>query len=435
MNKNDLKFLKAVLSVQSKSRNASRMEGFILDFVDYLGLTPNMKNGNIYVTKGKASVYPTFVAHTDTVHSIVPDDQFKVVQTGDLLYGINPVQNKWQGVGGDDKVGIFLALTLLKELPAVKVAFFADEEIGCMGSAQADMKFFRNSSFVLEADRKGNKDFVSDISGVKLYGDNFSAAIKPYLLEYGYEEFDFGGLTDVMTLKENGLRVACANVSCGYYNPHTDGEMVSISDVQNVLNLFRALAENLGYRKWKHTYQPPVRKMYRYMGDYGWSSDDRDAYRTAYYTANGYAKPGSKVSSFKSWEQGRQKDDRPNPLTVADIVNKDRELLSLGESSLEDLADEYLDGIGAVSDDETDRAMGAADDPYMFNGYDLSRGDFCPHCEAHGALDWDATWNDYFCLICQNYVLQAVADSGAYGEGVGAAEIADRMVAAGIRVG
>jgi hypothetical protein len=45
------------------------------------------------------------------------------------------------GIGGDDKCGVFACLTLLKELPYVKAAFFVSEETGCHGSLKADPRF------------------------------------------------------------------------------------------------------------------------------------------------------------------------------------------------------------------------------------------------------------------------------------------------------
>jgi len=385
------------------------MEDFIIDYVDSLGLVLVLKNGNIYVTKGKSSVYPTFVAHTDTVHSIVPDGQFQIVQTGDLLYGINPVRQKWQGIGGDDKVGIFLALVLLRDLPFVKVAFFKDEEIGCVGSAVADMKFFKNSAFVLEADRKGNDDFVTEISGVKLYGDNFSEAIKPFLKTYNYSEYDFGGLTDVMILKERGLRVACANVSCGYYNPHTDGETISIRDVQNTLDLFRDIAENLGYRKWKHSYQAPIRKTYRYMNgtEYGWGDETNYANYWTRQKDGTYAQGSNRVTSFKQWDQqvANKKDvAKAIPATVASIIGQDRELLAQSKIEREAAVTEYVDNMG-FSDDETDMARRGTGSVGFGNGYN----EWCPQCEEFGALEFDGVEADWFCLVCQQYLEESKA--------------------------
>lgn len=395
MQSDRLELFKTILGVQSKSRKSEKMEDFILDFADALPFDVDltMDDGNIYITKGRASTYPTFVAHTDTVHNIVADDEFQVVQTGDLLYGLNPIKKKMQGIGGDDKVGIFLALTLLEELDVVKVAFFRDEEVGCVGSAFADMDFFTKSAFVLEADRKGNDDFVRDISGVKLYGDNFAKAISPYLKLYGYKEYDFGGLTDVMLLKEMGLRVACANVSCGYYNPHMDGEIISIADVENTLNLFRDLAENLGYRKWKHTYQAPARRVQRYTG-----------FNSTYYSTQ---KGTGGVQSFAEWKSSikpaTQQAAKSAAISVDSLLKADRELLEAAKDERAQAVNDYLNaGVWDDDDDETDIR-----DRSPMAQYGGRNPEYCPTCEQFGILDYDIEVGEWFCMICQDYVMDA----------------------------
>ena len=38
-------------------------------------------------------------------------------------------------------------------------------------------------------------------------------------------------MTDVLELKEKGLKVSCLNLSCGYYEPHTDHEFTVKKDL------------------------------------------------------------------------------------------------------------------------------------------------------------------------------------------------------------
>ena len=42
-------------------------------------------------------------------------------------------------------------------------------------------------------------------------------------------------MTDVEQLKENGLNVSCINISCGYYEPHTDNEFTDKNDLMKCL--------------------------------------------------------------------------------------------------------------------------------------------------------------------------------------------------------
>ena len=51
-------------------------------------------------------------------------------------------------------------------------------------------------------------------------------------------------MTDVQELKERGLQVSCINLSCGYYEPHTDHEFTVKKDLMNCLSLVEHIIEN-----------------------------------------------------------------------------------------------------------------------------------------------------------------------------------------------
>ena len=224
-----------VLSIQSVSHDQFRMFAYIIRQVNQI---PNAKywvvDGNIYIEKGYADDYPCMVAHMDTVHDIVED--LHPIEFNGMITGFNRVKMEQTGIGGDDKVGIYIALECLREFDNIKVAFFRDEEVGCLGSYVADMGFFADCKFVLQCDRKGNDDFVINASGVELSSKNFQDDVLPIISNYGYK-FAQGMMTDVMALKENGIRCSVANMSCGYYRPHCADEYVDIYDVMQCLDM------------------------------------------------------------------------------------------------------------------------------------------------------------------------------------------------------
>lgn len=51
-------------------------------------------------------------------------------------------------------------------------------------------------------------------------------------------------MTDVQELKERGLQVSCINLSCGYYEPHTDHEFTIKKDLMSCLSLVEHIIEN-----------------------------------------------------------------------------------------------------------------------------------------------------------------------------------------------
>ena len=219
-----------VMSVQSTSYKTHRMERFIKKELQKNNIGYTTDNyGNIYVCKGYADLYPTMVCHIDTVHEI--NNDAKVVQIDDALLAIDTKDMKRYGIGGDDKVGIYITLELLKEFENFKAVFFLDEEVGCVGSGKADFEFFNDSTIVLECDRRGYNDFVTSITGTTLSDEKLHNDIDHILKKYDRKKTS-GGITDVGEIAENNT-VQCANMSCGYYDPHSDNEYIIISEVES----------------------------------------------------------------------------------------------------------------------------------------------------------------------------------------------------------
>ena len=262
--------LNKILAVQTYSGREWRMFALIVRECKRIGADVRQdKQGNLYVTKGVSSTYPCIVAHMDSVHKIGSD--LSIIEHNGVLTGFNYNTMQQSGIGGDDKVGIYIALRCLEDYKAIKLAFFVDEERGCIGSGGADMTFFEDCRFVLQADRRGKTDFVVNASGTKLSSKKFKKSVLPLLKERGYA-FSDGMMTDVMQLKQNGLKVSCANVSCGYYRPHSADEYVVVRDVENCLDLFKAIIDNMT-EVYSHSYEAPVYKSYyneRYEGAYGY---------------------------------------------------------------------------------------------------------------------------------------------------------------------
>jgi len=267
-NENRLTDLARTLSVQTASYKTKKMIRFIKNEVAKIpGCVVHEEHENIYVTKGEAETYPCIVAHTDTVHNLVKN--FRIFRNDDTLFSIDGDTMERVGIGGDDKVGVFIALEVLRNVDVCKAAFFRDEEVGCKGSGDADMKWFDNVEFALQCDRKGSSDFVDNISGTQMYDKSFSNAISAILDKYGRKEVD-GGLTDVCQLVDNGLKVCAANMSCGYYDPHTDNEYVIISEVMATLDMVLEMFEALAGQMWE--VKDEERTIYNPAGGYGGGS-------------------------------------------------------------------------------------------------------------------------------------------------------------------
>lgn len=277
MNYSELKSsLREVLSTQATSNDYQETMEFIIQKCEDYGADWYVdEHDNLYVTKGIAKVYPCVVSHTDTVHDIYKGYKVYEVEGNYVAYDTGTMQQV--GTGGDDKVGIWVCLEMLKAFDNIKLCFFAQEEIGCVGSSQADKDFFTDVGYAFECDRKGNADFVQNSSGVKMFGNKFKSAILPVLKSYNYTITD-GGLTDVHEIAQD-MGIACANMSCGYYKPHSNQEYVNISDAIHTCNLVKTLISSLGEVMYKH----------KAVNDWGYGS---------WYGGYTYTKPYKSYNSY-----------------------------------------------------------------------------------------------------------------------------------------
>ena len=238
-----MKLLKQLYEIHSPSGNEKKMRKFLKEWIknNVPGATFTVDAmGNLYVCKGESDTYPCIVSHIDQVQKTHSKD-FQAVETKDIIFGFSLSNVQQEGLGADDKNGIWIALKCLQKFDILKCAFFVQEEVGCRGSNKADMTFFSDCRFVLQCDRKGGNDLIYNINGfTELCSKEFLSAI-------GYQEFGYkleiGMMTDVEALKDNGLAVSALNMSCGYYRPHTDEEYTKKSELQNCLKFVEHIIE------------------------------------------------------------------------------------------------------------------------------------------------------------------------------------------------
>lgn len=277
-----MELLKSLYGIMSPSGNEGKMTRFLQRHLEQI---PGVRYcidhaGNLYAVKGKSETYPCVVAHMDEVH-YRPQTGYEVVSLHDnIVLGYNSVHNTFCGIGADDKNGIWVALKCLERYDALKCVFFTQEERGCIGSQQADMEFFQDCRFVLQCDRRGNSDMVVNIDGTALCSKEFIHDVKAG--KHGYKR-STGFLSDVAALKRKGLAVSCVNLSCGYYEPHTDREYTVVRDLQKCFEFVCHIIETCT-NVYAHTYKPPKSKSFAKA--YGWRDYDDLFERHAPQTAN-----------------------------------------------------------------------------------------------------------------------------------------------------
>lgn len=260
----DINLLKEVLSVPTKTYQEHRMVEFLVNWLTENNIEHYVDDKmNIYATKKETTdlpenfYFPCVISHTDTVHRIdtinVTEMMLKNAQ-GELKPALKAFNDNGQptGIGGDDKCGVFACLSLLKELPFLKAAFFVSEETGCHGSKVADPEFFENVGYGIQFDAPENWMITEKCFGQILFdrGTEFFEKIDKVLTEGMITEqmqYMVHPYTDVYALRGK-FDFSCINFSIGYYDYHSPEEYVIIEDVFNGMEMGKKMIEELGYK-------------------------------------------------------------------------------------------------------------------------------------------------------------------------------------------
>jgi hypothetical protein len=345
-----MELLKQLYRISSPSGKEKKMRKFIKDWVNRNvadAVVEWDKLGNLYVTRGESPTYPCVVAHMDQVQDPHEKD-FQVFNLNGKLYGFSGCKMEMRGLGADDKNGIWVALNCLAKYKVFKCAFFVGEEVGCVGSEGADMTFFDDCRWVVQCDRKGGSDLITNASWTELCSKEFVNAIQPE--RFGYKVTK-GLMTDVMALKENGLNVSCVNMSCGYYRPHTEEEYTVFGELQNCLDFVQWIVENV-MDVYPHEYE------YKAYGKYAFgagSQYDYYGFGKAWDINGGEPKPVDtyiKERDDKRDDNGKTRAERRDEQFDQLYEDVDAYLMSWPEADITDVANDLSYRFPDLSYDE-----------------------------------------------------------------------------------
>lgn len=224
-------------------------------------------DGYIYA---KGTIPVLLTAHMDTVHREPVKDFYEYYDAEKNQHIISSPQ----GIGGDDRCGIYMILELIKTHKC-SVLFCEDEEIGCVGSE----KFCKTPlvdelsklNYFIELDRSNGNDAVF----YDCENDEFTDFI---LTNSGYKDA-WGSCSDISVLSP-ASGIASVNFSCGYYNAHTTSEYVIMEEMFDTILMVRNLlcVESNQFEYIEKSY-------FNYNGKYGkYALDDyMDDYYGGYY--------------------------------------------------------------------------------------------------------------------------------------------------------
>lgn len=215
-------------------------------------ITSKDKYGNLYVIKGQADFYPCVVAHTDINQQV--RNNVSIQKAYPWIFGFDADKGEQAGMGADDKVGVYFAMHMFDLFDNIKLFFPKDEEIGLVGTYEANQNFFSDCSMLVQLDRNSYKnDLVTYTNGIEVCSDEFVEAAKSIMDKYMYSSAR-GSCTDIGGIKKfKTVNCVAMNVSCGYIDEHSSEELISVPHFENAINFAYELLQ-LGVDKvWTHT--------------------------------------------------------------------------------------------------------------------------------------------------------------------------------------
>ena len=266
------------------------------------------KDNNYVYLKGNIPV--TLVAHMDTVHlspptTVVYDPKEKIIWSPD-------------GIGGDDRCGIFALLTILystRNSPSIVI--LDKEEKGCLG-ATCFAKDFPDKpegmKYLIEIDRRGHNDCV-------FYGCG-NEEFQKYVESFGFKK-ENGSSSDITRIMP-AWDIAGTNLSAGYLREHTKEEHIRFNWLLETITKVKCmLAQNFDVVP-DYEYKPYVYPSYVYPAYNGYNYEGRGSY-TPYVGGQGVQ--GSVYGGY--WEQddeerwGYHKADEKGTATLAPVLASD----------------------------------------------------------------------------------------------------------------
>lgn len=252
-------------------------------------------------------------AHMDTVHhEVIKNVSITKNEDG------KTVISSPQGIGGDDRCGIYMIKRILKETNLrPTILFCEDEEIGGVGSDKFCLTPYldelRGMLFIIELDRANRDDVV--------FYDCDNRDFVDFCEQTTNNTESYGSFSDISNLCPD-CKVAGVNISCGYYKAHTLQEYVIFEEmVENMYKTIKLIEEGIKQGK-QYEYVERKRSFYGYGYGYGYNS-----YK-GIYAGSGYYWNGNS----KKYED----DDEEEGETYVFVLSSNEEIIGTSANSLEE---------------------------------------------------------------------------------------------------
>ncbi len=248
----EIQLLKFILSI---SKN--KLKEYLISKLKKEGYKIHIKKKYIYCLNKNSNLNVMLTAHYDTVNEIKKDRILLHDQEKDIIWGQG-------GLGADDRAGIYAIINIVEKLKVKHILFCDEEETGGIGCRDFvnDKKINTNQlNWILALDRRGHDNYVSY--------SNDNKEFKKFIEEFKFKE-EQGSCSDLSHLMPS-LNVSGANLCVGYYCEHTEGEMLSISVLNDTIT--RSI-EILGDKRVETKFEyvaKPIDINYNYLKSWGFN--------------------------------------------------------------------------------------------------------------------------------------------------------------------
>jgi hypothetical protein len=259
-----MKLLKKLYRIYSPSGKEEKMSEFVQNKLKQLNITDFKVDENLQIYKLIPNT-PMLCAHMDHVGKTPIKE---IYRSGNYIIGD-------KNIGADDKNGIWIILKLLQKFPNTSFIFSTSEERGgdVVDILTKHEKELESIKYCLVFDRKNG----SDIIGTKneYCTEEFEKDVLEIGKMFGYKSAT-GVFSDCDILSHY---ISCVNLSCGYYNAHTDKEFTKTNELVDAFNFGRIILKRITKK-----YEKPE-KLYRKRSNwrYVYSNFWEDEYNLDYY--------------------------------------------------------------------------------------------------------------------------------------------------------
>lgn len=167
------------------------------------------------------------VAHMDTVYS-KPVKELFYDERKNVLWSPD-------GLGADDRAGVFAILKILKAGYRPHIILTTDEEKGGIGATALAKKGcpFPELKYMIELDRQGTNDCV--------FYDVYNPDFTDYIEDFGFMEA-FGSYSDICEFSPK-WKVCSVNLSIGYKNEHSYAEYLAIGPMFDTIEKVKKMLD------------------------------------------------------------------------------------------------------------------------------------------------------------------------------------------------